>query len=352
LIGGCETSDHPCRRGRGAAQANPEMSVLILTASDVQRLFPMELAIEAARRGAAEYSAGRAQVPLRHHLTIDEHDGSSLVMSGYLPRLQTLGLKLVSGFRANRERNVRRADSVVLVIDPTTGWLEALLEGSYLTDVRTGAMSGIACEYLARQDSTSLGLIGSGAQARTQLDAIAAVLPIRRVRAWSRSPDRLAAFVAESAARHPQLDLAAAPSPAEACAADVVVAATTSTEPVVLEAWIRPGTLVCGVGSNRPNASELDPTLVARAARVAVDSRTGTLAVGDLAGPIAAGRLDPDDIAELGELVLGTAAGRQSDDETTIFKSVGFAAVDLTSARLILDAAREQGLGQQIDLHA
>jgi ornithine cyclodeaminase/alanine dehydrogenase-like protein (mu-crystallin family) len=130
-----------------------------------------------------------------------------------------------------------------------------------------------------------------------------------------------------------------------------VVAATTATAPIILSEWVRPGTTVCGIGSNRPTATELDPALVAHADLVAVDTREGTLHIGDLARPIAAGELDPARVVELGELVLGTAPGRQTPDQITIFKSVGFAAVDLAAARLIVAAAREQGLGQEIDLH-
>jgi ornithine cyclodeaminase len=328
--------------------------MLILTQQQVAQVFSLQAALEAVRLGAAEYSAGRAQIPLRWRLEVPEAAGGALVMPGYLPRLPALGLKVVAGFPANVTLGIHRSPGVVLLVDSRTGEAEALLDATYLTDLRTGAMTGVACQYLARVGAAVLGLIGTGRQAETQLDAVVATCPILEVRVWSRSAERVARFAETAAARHPKLTIRAAVSAEETVrGADVVVAATTATQPVVADAWVRPGMLVCSVGTNRPEAAEVAPETVARAARVVVDTRRGTLQdVGDIAIPLARGLCDEQRIDELGELVLGTAAARQQDDEIAVFKSVGFAAVDLAAARMIVDAARQRGLGQEVALHS
>ncbi len=241
----------------------------------------------------------------------------------------------------------------MLLVSPKTGMAEAILDASYLTNVRTGAMTGVAAEYLARGNAETLGIVGTGAQARTQMDGIVAVRPIRRIDVWSRSAENVVRFVEDAARLHPDIEIRGV-STAETAVmeSDIVVAATTSSKPVIMDPWVRPGTLVCSVGSHTPDAAEIAPGIVARAARVVVDTRPGSLkGAGDISGPVAAGLFDELRVAELGELVLGHAPGRGSDDEITVFKSVGFAAIDLVAATMVVKEARERGLGSELSLH-
>lgn len=327
--------------------------MLVLTRSEVARLFPMAAALDAVRRAAADYVAGHAQVPARVRIEVPEAHGEMLFMPGRLTRAAALGLKVVGAFRGNPVLGLPVSLGAVLLMDPKTGEAVALLDATHVTDVRTGAMTGVACEHLAREDAAVLGLIGSGAQARTQLEGVAAVRALREVRVWSRSAERVAGFVEEARLRYPALDIRPSDSPeAAARGADIVVAATTSATPVVADEWIAPGTLVCGVGSHTPDAAEIAPGIVARAARIVVDTRRGAVeGAGDISGPLARGLCPPDRVHELGELVLGQVPGRRSRDEVTVFKSVGFAAVDLYAATVIVRAATARGLGRELDIH-
>jgi ornithine cyclodeaminase len=249
---------------------------------------------------------------------------------------------------------------VVYFQDPRTG-LQALLEGSYLTDVRTGALTGVACQILADPETHRLGLIGAGRQAGTQLDAVLATLPVQAVRVWSRRPAALVEFVTAATRRHSGVRIEAATN-AEAAVSDaqVVVCATTSGEPVFEDRWLADGALVCGIGSRTPEAAELDPRTVERAEMVVVDSRRGALAgAGDLHGPIAAGTLAAERVVELGDLILGRVPGRVPGRAAdggpgargiTVFKSVGFAALDVAAARLVVERALAEGIGLEVEL--
>lgn len=226
------------------------------------------------------------------------------------------------------------------------------MDASYLTDLRTGVLSGLAARYLARRDAAVVAILGSGAQARTQLLALAHVLPLQQAAVYSRHPENVQAFIRDMAPLVPTVDLVAAPDPEAAVRrAQVVVAATTSERPVVLGEWVQPGSLVCGVGSHTPTARELDGEVVRRACRLAVDSRAGALkGAGDLGVPLAEGTIRAEDVAELGELIAGLRQGRRSPEEVAVFKSVGFAAADLAVAAEVYRRASEEGLGAEVRL--
>jgi ornithine cyclodeaminase len=324
--------------------------MLVLTRSEVEQLLTLPLLLENVRLGAAAYSSGGATVPPRIRIEVGEAR-ESLFMPGFLPGLPALGAKVVSAFVPNQELGLPATTGVLLLLDPTTGHPDALIDGGHVTEVRTAAMTLIAHEHLARPGAATLAIIGAGDQARVHLDLFTEALPLAEVRVWSRTRERVDRLLEERRARNPGLSLVAAGS-AEAAVrgADVVIAATTASEPVLEDGWVSPGTLVCGVGSHTANAAELPPETIARAARVAVDTRAGTLGCGDLARPLAAGRLDEGAVCALGELVLGRAGGRGGDDEVTVFKSVGFAAVDLTVAVALRRLAAERGVGREIPL--
>ena len=327
------------------------MQLRLFSAADVRRALPMAEAIAAVKAGYVQLSAGRAQVPLRVHLSVGDGD-STLIMPFYAPDDGgALGLKVVSVFDSNPPRGLPLIHALVLVVDAATGAPQALIEGSSLAAIRTGAASGAATDTLARPEARVVALFGSGAQARRQLEAVCTVRPIERVQLYSLVGAE--AFAAEMAGYGPiPNDIVIAESPRAALAeADIVCAATTSRTPVFDGRDLRPGTHVNGIGSFTPEMQEIDATTVRRA-RVIVDSRAAALVeAGDLIIPLRAGEIDLDHIStELGEVLAGAKPGRTSAEQITFFKSVGVAVQDAVAAQLVVRNGAALGLGRMVEL--
>jgi ornithine cyclodeaminase len=243
--------------------------------------------------------------------------------------------------------------AALLLLDAESGRIVALLEGGALTAIRTGAASGAAIDLLARADSTVLAIYGAGVQGRTQLEAACTARSIRNVFIFDPSPEKAKAFAAEmggQATIPKQIEVAQTPDEASE-AADIICTATTSSKPVFEDAHIRAGTHISAVGSYTPEMQEVPAETIARA-KVVVDSRAAALEeAGDLIQPLRARLFDESHIhAELGDIVLGRKAGRESDDEITYFKSVGIAVQDAVAAQLALENAHRLKLGREVDL--
>jgi ornithine cyclodeaminase len=326
----------------------------VISARDLRELVPMTDAIAAVRQAFVELSAGRATVPLRTHVPVSGSDGALLAMPASLPAIGGLGAKLVTVFPRNPARRLPTIFATVVLLDAETGEPEALVEGTYLTALRTGAAGGLAADLLGRPDAGIVALFGAGAQARTQLEALCAVRAVTQVRVVDSQRDAADRFVSWAGAQ-PWLGgatIVVAADPALAVrGADLIVTATTSPTPVVPDAEVAPGAHVTAVGAYTPHTRELPGSLVARAA-VVVDSRTAALAeAGDLVMPIAEGLFRPDAIrAEIGEVAAGTVVGRQGRDEITVFKSVGHAVQDLAVGRLAFTRAAAANAGIAVEL--
>ena len=265
------------------------------------------------------------------------------------------GRKLVTVVGSNEARGLPSHLASILLLDPETGALQALLDGRYITEARTAAVSAVSSRLLARKTAKSLAIIGSGVQARSHLEALSRVHTLRQVTVWSPNKLHRDAFVEEaktSTGSDPGLtppSISAVDHAGEAVVgADIIVLVTSSPVPVLEDGWVKPGAHVISVGACRPTQREMDPALVARA-RLFVDSRGAALVEsGDVVLGIQEGRFGPDHIvAELGQLVAG-AAGRRSDSEVTIFKSLGLAVEDVTAAQLAYRRAVERGIGQEL----
>jgi ornithine cyclodeaminase/alanine dehydrogenase len=233
---------------------------------------------------------------------------------------------------------------VVCLFDLADGSLTATIAADRLGQVRTGAASGVAAKYLARSGATSLGLIGAGWQAESQLAAIRAAVPqLQRVVVSSRTHDRAAAFAEKHRAE-------VAVTPADAGACDIVVTATTSRDPVLRGDWLAEGALVCAIGANYAAARELDAQVISRATLVCCDSlEDAKLESGDLIEPVAAGQLDWLEVHELHEIVAGELPGRQAETDIVVFKSNGIAPWDLAVGHEVARRARERGVGVSLD---
>jgi ornithine cyclodeaminase len=261
-----------------------------------------------------------------------------------------LGLKSVSFYPKNDERGLPTHLATILLLDPDTGGLEAILDGRLITEMRTAAVSAVSVELLAPEGPARLALIGAGVQARSHLEAIALVRPLEEVRVWSRKEATARRFADEVKARV-GCPVRPVSSVKEAVRGATLVATVCSaTEPVLEGAWLEPGMHLCVVGSSSPRMREVDTETILRG-RVFIDSReAGAVESGDLLIPVAEGRFSLDRIvAELGE-VAGGAPGRTSPTEITLFKSLGLGVEDLASARLALARATALGLGTQISL--
>ncbi len=327
------------------------MKLRILSCEDVRRALPMRQAIEAMKGAFAQLSTGQADVPLRVALNVPRHHGVTLFMPAYLADDDQMAIKIVSVFNDNPAQGLPLIHALVVVVDATTGRPAAVMDGTYLTALRTGAASGAATDLLAREETHVVAVFGAGAQGRTQLEAVCAVRPIQEVWIHDVAPERAAAYAAEMSQRL-SLPVRVAQTPAEAvCQADVICTATTSTRPVFTDADVRAGTHVNAIGAYTPQMQEIPAETVLRA-KVVIDHRKASLAeAGDLLSPLRQGLMTEDHIyAELGEIAAGLKPGRTSPEEVTLFKSVGVAVQDVAAASAVLEAARRLGLGTEVAL--
>ena len=310
----------------------------------------MKEAIDLMRDGFIALSSGRVEVPIRLNMPLAEHDGRTLFMPVYGPDYGQVGLKVVAVHPGNTVRNLPFIHAVVMVIDAKTGVPMAIMDGEYITALRTGAGAGLATDLLSLPEARVLGIFGAGVQARTQLEAVFAVRPIEQVFIFGRSRESAAAFVHEINARYP-VRATAATDPADLGQCEVICTATTSLTPVFASDHVRPGCHINGIGSYRPDMSEIPPDTVAQA-KVVVDQREACLAeAGDLLLPIASGRITPDHIyAELGAVASGQIKGRTDPSEITFFKSVGNAVQDLVVASRLTALATACDLGVEVEL--
>ncbi|MDX2030056.1 MAG: ornithine cyclodeaminase family protein [Blastocatellia bacterium] len=325
----------------------------ILTREDIANALTMSAAIAAVGDAFAQLSSGQADVPIRAALRPAGHDGVALIMPGYLRGSDALAVKVASVFPGNRELKLPTVHALVLLLDAATGAPLAVMEGSSLTALRTGAASGVATERLARQDARVAAIFGAGVQARTQLLAVCAVRPLREAWIHAPRPRQVEAFIDELQPQLRGIELRAAQTPAQAVrAADIICTATTSATPVFAGTDVNPGAHINAVGSFTPQMQEVDETTLQRASRIVVDSREAALAeAGDLLIAFDRGAIQMSDISgEIGELLRGRISGRESADEITYFKSVGNAAQDVAVAQAIYQHAVQTGLGTELSL--
>jgi len=329
------------------------MKLLILSADEVRRALPMAAAIEAMKQAFGQYSAGRAIVPLRVRLEGASENSAALFMPAVLRDTGEMAVKVVTVYPTNLALGLPTIHALVLALDAQSGRPLALLEGASLTAIRTGAASGAATDLLARNDARTLAIFGSGAQARTQLEAVCTVRSIERAWIFSLDLPGANAMVEQMAGKGPVPDsLVIAATAGQAVAeADVICTATTSSTPVFDGADLRPGTHINAIGAFTPTMQEVDSTSVRRAV-VFVDSREAAWAeAGDLIIPMQRGEISADKVkGELGEIVNKTILGRESPAQITLFESVGLAVQDAVAAGRAITEAQAQGIGRMIEL--
>lgn len=325
--------------------------MLVLSKAEVESLLDLDELVEVVAGAMADLSAGNASMPNRTAAMVPEREAFLATMPAYLPSLGALSTKLVSVFPKNRDRPTHQA--VVVCFDPETGTPIALMDAESITAARTAAGSALSTRLLAREDVSELAVLGTGVQARAHVRALVRVGAFERVVIAGRDQAKAQQLAAELA---PELSTSVETTASFEHAvrgADVVCATTHAMEPVVRRPWVAPGTHITSVGFNAAGRGEIDPETVA-AAIVVVEHRVSALApppagAVELLLPIADGLIDASHIrAELGELVSGTAVGRTSAEEITLYKSVGVAVQDAAAASMALAAARARGIGTDV----
>jgi alanine dehydrogenase len=311
--------------------------LLVLSQEEVRRLLDIETLIDRLADAFVELSEGRASVPPRVASFVPER-GLLAAMPGYVSGV--LETKLVSLFPGNDELGIPTHQALIVVFDEETGSPQALMDGTYVTAMRTAAASALATRALAREDSRVLAVLGAGVQARSHLAAVPLVRTFAEVRVTGRSPERTRAVAGE-------LDAIPIGSFEEAVrGADVVCACTHAAEPVLRREWIADGAHVTSVGASQ-DGPELDRETLA-AGLLVVESRVAFEP--PPAGSIELQGLDPRSAAELGEVLSGAREGRTSAEQITVYKSMGHAVEDAAAAALVLDAARAAGAGTTVEL--
>jgi len=330
--------------------------MLALSRSDLKALVPMGDAVELMKVAFREHSAGRAQAPVRSSVTVNNDPSAMLMMPGFVPASGALGFKTVNFFAGNPARGLPTIHAIVCLIDPVTGLPLAIMEGGFVTALRTGAVSGAASDLMARPESATLVVIGTGVQGVTQAAAICAVRPIDTIIGVDVSEEQLERFRANIGRDWPEIGATIETTIDTASAvrrADIICTATTARSAVFEDADLKPGTHINAVGAFTPEMQEV-PVETCRQARIVVDNFDAIMEeAGDLLKALAAGVISEDDLRlELGHVVEEPGKGRTSQDEITFFKSVGNAVQDVVVARFAVDRAAELGIGQEISLLA
>jgi ornithine cyclodeaminase len=327
------------------------MKVLIVNQSEVKKLLPMKKCIDVMSDALSALARGEAILPLRPILWLPERVGALGMMPAYLGSIDRVGLKVITVFPGNHGTQYDSHQGAVLLFEAKHGQLLAMMDATSITAIRTAAVSGLATRLLARADAKALAILGSGVQARTHLDAMIQVRPIDRVRVWSRNAEHAHSFAEREQKRH-GVTVTVFKTAREAVQnAEIICTTTSSRDPVLEGDWIAPGAHINAVGSSVPFARELDAEAVKRS-KLYVDRKESVLNEGGdfLLAKKEGGIDDSHIIGELGDLALGKVAGRQSDEEITLFKSLGLAVEDLASANHIYERAVDSGIGTFVEL--
>lgn len=327
---------------------------MLINGTEVRELLPMKEAIEADKKAFLLHAAGQTEVPVRPGFQI-EGKGSVLFMPAYVKGdIGRVGVKIVSVFPGNAGTPVPVVPAQVLLVDPETGEVCAMIDGAEITRLRTGAISGAASDILANESAPVAALFGTGGQASAQLEALFCVRRIEEVRVFDAFPEKTGLFIERNRAIAEEhgARLIAAGSPDEAIdGADIITTVTTAGDPVFDGTRVKRGAHVNGVGSFTPDKRELGDELLGRA-RVFVDNREAVLAeAGDFLIPAASGRYDLQNIAgEIGDVLSGKLAGRTGTDDITVLKTVGYAVLDVVAAHRVYENALRTGAGTRADV--
>ncbi|MBW1723452.1 MAG: ornithine cyclodeaminase family protein [Deltaproteobacteria bacterium] len=327
------------------------MEVLIVNQREVRELLSMKACMKEMSEALRALERGDAHMPLRSVMWLPEMTGALGMMPSYMQNLKVMGLKVISVFPGNVGTDYDSHQGAVMLFDTEHGQPLAIVEASAITAIRTAAVSGVATDLLARKDAGDLAILGAGTQAHAHLEAMLLVRAVRRVRVWSLHSERAEEFAERASKRHGIIVEPMATAFDAVQGADIICTTTSSTDPVLLGEWIREGTHINAIGACIPTSRELDTEAVVKS-RLFVDRRESTLnEAGDFLIPKGEGAIGDDHIqGEIGEILEGKIQGRRTDEEITLFESLGLAVEDLAAARYIYVQAMEKGAGTALEL--
>ncbi len=322
---------------------------LVLTASEVMQVLDMDLALAAAAEAFRAYGEGRVNMPPKSYLTLAQGDFRAMYGEIHLPQGHICGLKWVNVHPGNPVKGLLTVMAKILLNHPDTGLEFADLDGTRITDFRTGAVGGLAAKYLARPGASRLGVIGCGAQARSQVAAILKVRPIQEIVVFNRHLEHARSFAEKITAAHGVPARPVATAQAAVQGMDIVVTTTPSRTPVVQREWLAPGVHINAIGADAAGKQELAPAIL-QAAKVVVDDWAQASHSGEINVPLAQGEFSPEQVyGSLGEVVAGKKPGRLGPEEITVFDSTGLIIQDLALGYVVYLRARERGLGEEKD---
>ncbi|MDC3414777.1 ornithine cyclodeaminase family protein [Terrihalobacillus insolitus] len=325
----------------------------VITEEHIHSFYTMKNSIDAVEKALKIQQEGNSMSPIRNQLYIEETNGNFLSMPSFVGELKEVGIKLTTIFPGNTKHGKRALRSVFVLMDGTTGDYKALIDFSLLTVFRTGALSGVATKYLARENADSCLVIGCGEQAKGQILAIIEVRELKRIYLYNRSIEKaliLKDYLQNEIGWDGDIEIVDNPDNYLG-QTDIIICSTSSSQPVFNGKILKDGTHINGIGSYMPHMQEVDIDTLKRSEKIVVDTLGGTLEeAGDFIIPKNRGEWDPKEIyGELGELVLGRKGGRETESEITFFKSVGFSTLDIVVASEIYKMAKAKNIGRHIE---
>lgn len=325
--------------------------MLLLSREDIKSVITMKDIIEADKKAFKMVVDGTVDTPLRTVVN-GKYDGAFLFMPAYAPEMDAAAMKVINIFPHNIDNGLMTSPAQVMLIDGKTGYVIAMLDGTYVTQLRTGASSGAAFDLLAKKDCKKGAMIGTGGQAATQLEAMLAARKLEEVKIFDLNEERCKAFaeqMQEELKAYGTRIVAAASSDEAIDDADLIITVTPSSKPVFDGTKVKAGATISCVGAYQHHMQEMDPAILPRASKIYFDSREAVLSEsGDILIPLEEGIITEKDFTgNLGDVLLGKVVGRENDDEIIVFETVGVAAQDLVAAKEIYDKAVEAGVGIQ-----
>lgn len=321
-----------------------ENQILWLNRKEVESLLDMKGTLNVVEEAFRQHGLKKVQMPSKLYLFFKKHNGDLRTMPAYLEEQDIAGVKIVNVHPDNPKKGLPTVMALVILNSTETGTPIAVMDGTHLTDMRTGAGGGVAVKYLARKNAKTVGFVGTGNQARTQLLAINEVIDIEEVKATSTSEKSTLAFKEEMEKRI-ECEITPKKSIEEVCDCDILVTTTPSREPIVMNEWISDGTHINAIGADAPGKEELDPLILKRA-KIVVDDLPQASHSGEVNVPLSKGLITESDIfGELGEVIVGRKKARTSDSDITIFDSTGLAIQDVATANLVYQKALKENIG-------